>query len=65
LNRGAQLEEQLADQMIEATPRRRSQLGLDKHDLGEAREGLKFSVERDATDAIDAVIVSTPRQCGR
>jgi hypothetical protein len=32
--------------MIEATPRRRSQLGgLDKHDFGEAREGPEFSVD--------------------
>jgi hypothetical protein len=27
---------------------------LDEHDLGEARQGLEFSVERDAADAIDA-----------
>jgi hypothetical protein len=28
--------------------------GLDEHDLGEARQGLEFSVERDVADAIDA-----------
>jgi hypothetical protein len=28
--------------------------GLLEHDLGEARQGLEFSVEADAADAIDA-----------
>jgi hypothetical protein len=37
--------------------------GFDEHDLGEARQGLEFSVERDAADAIDAVDV--PRQTMR
>ena len=31
-----------------------------EHDLGEARQGLEFSVERDTLDAIDAVDVSAP-----
>jgi hypothetical protein len=36
--------------------------GLVEHDLGEAREGLEFSVERDATDAIDAADASAPNE---
>ena len=34
--------------------------GVVEHDLGEAREGLEFSVERDALDAIDAADASAP-----
>jgi hypothetical protein len=34
--------------------------GFDEHDFGQARHGLEFSVERDATDAIDPVYASTP-----
>jgi hypothetical protein len=34
--------------------------GFDEHDLGEARQGLEFSVERHALDAIDAVDASAP-----
>ena len=40
---------------------RRSRLGdVIEHDLGEARQGLEFSVERDAADAIDAFDASAP-----
>ena len=40
---------------------RRSRLGgVIEHDLGEARQGLEFSVERDALDAIDAADASAP-----
>ena len=31
-----------------------------EHDLGEARQGLEFSVERDAADTIDAFDASAP-----
>ena len=34
--------------------------GLDEHDLGEARHGRKFSIERNAADAIDAIDASAP-----
>jgi hypothetical protein len=34
--------------------------GFDEHDLGEARQGLEYSIERDAADAIDPVDVSAP-----
>ena len=40
---------------------RRSRLGgVIEHDLGEARQGLEFSVDRDAADAIDAFDASAP-----
>jgi hypothetical protein len=62
--RGAQREKQLADQMSEATPRKSVRIGRpDKHDLGEAREGLKSSVARDTADASNAV--DGPRQTRR
>ena len=31
-----------------------------EHDLGEARQGLEFSVERDAADAVDAIDATAP-----
>ena len=36
--------------------------GLDEHDFGDAFQGLEFSVEGDAADAIDAGDASTPNK---